>query len=93
MRRIGILETSQDPVTNSLIERHPAFSRRAWNKHPRTEDGIGPAALQRSKEIGQFFRGILPVTMDQSDDIKAVIDRVAIAQLLISAISLILRRA
>ena len=87
-----VLESGQDLVADPFVVRHPARSRRFLVDHARTEDGIGFVPNQRSKQLRQFFRRILAVAVQEGDDIESVIDGVAITELLVTAVTLVLRR-
>ena len=87
-----VLKSGQDLVADPFVVRHPARSRRFLVDHARTEDGIGFVPNQRSKQLRQFFRRILAVAVQEGDDIESVIDGVAITELLVTAVTLVLRR-
>ena len=61
--------------------------------HPRAEDRVGFTGEERREQSRQLFRRVLAVTMDERDDVEAVIDRVAVAELLVPAVTLVLRGA
>ena len=88
-----VLEIGQDLVADPFVERHAAGAGGAFVDHARTEDGFGFAVDQRPEEGGKFFRRVLAIAMDERDDVEAVIDGVAVAELLVAAVALVLRGA
>ena len=88
-----VLEIRQDLVAHPFVERHAAVERILLVDHARAEDRIGVFVDERLEQDGQLFRRVLAVAMDQGDDVEAVVDRVAVAELLVAAVALVLRRA
>src|SRR5690349_18229805 len=84
-----ILNAGKDLVADELIERHPAAPRRAAVEHSGSENRVGLAIDQRLEKIVQAFRRILPVSMNESDDVELLPDRVMKSDLLVPAISLV----
>jgi hypothetical protein len=88
-----VLEGRQNPVAEELIERHPAAKRPATLHHARAEHGVGLMVEQRLEKGRQLLGGVLAVSVQECDDVEPVIDRVAVAQLLVPAVALVLRSA
>ena len=61
--------------------------------HARAENRVRFALEQRLEQGRQLFRRILAVAVHQRDEIEAVVDRVAVAELLVAAVALVDRRA
>ena len=58
--------------------------------HARPENGLGFARDQRREQIGQTFRRVLAVAVDERDEIETVLNGIAITELLIAAVALVL---
>ena len=50
---------------------------------------VGLAVAQRAEQVGQAFRRVLAVAVEQRDEIEAVLDRVVVADLLVAAVALV----
>ena len=88
-----VLETGQHLVADPFVERHAASARGPFVDHARAEDRVRFTGEKRREQRRQFFRRVLTVAVDERDDVEAVIDRVAVAELLIPAVALVLRGA
>ena len=62
---------------------------RAWPRieHPRAEHRVGLAVDDRRDDLVHHLRGVLPVAVEQDDDVPAVLDGVAVAGLLVAAVA------
>ena len=87
------MKSRQNLIADPFVEWHSAGAGRSLIDHARTEYRIGFVGEQRREKGGQFFRCVLAVAVHQRDDIKVVIDRVAITELLVTTVALVLRRA
>src|SRR5215203_2354759 len=85
----SILKPAQDRVSSEFVKRHAALERAAALHHARTEASIRRPVSQRDQQVGQTFRGILTVTVQQGDEIKALLLRVMVTYLLVAAVALI----
>ena len=88
----AILEPRQNLVANPFVSRHSAGARRAFIDHARAEDRFGLAGQQRLQQIRQFFGGVLAIAVHEGHDVEAMIDGVAVAELLVAAVPLVHRR-
>ena len=73
----GILEGRENAVADELVERHAALASRSLDDHPRVENGVALAVFERRDDLGQRFGGVLPIAVEEDDDVEAVIDRIA----------------
>ncbi len=89
----AVLKRGQDLIADPFVKRHPTAPRGALVDHARAKNRVRFGAQKRPKQLGQFFRGVLTIAMDQRDNVETIIDRIAITELLIAAITLVLRRA
>ena len=55
--------------------------------HPRAEDRVGLAADERGDQVLDALGGVLAVAVQQDDDVEAVLDRPAVAGLLVAAVA------
>ncbi len=88
--RHGVLDRGEDPVADVLVHRHAAAPRAALDHHPGTEHGIGVVREQRRDHVGQQLGGVLPVAVQQHDDVEVLLDRRAVAPLLVAAVAEVL---
>ena len=86
-----VLVTREHLVADPFIHRHPARERVLLFDHPRAKHRIRLTFNQRLDQRGQLLRRILAVAVDERHDVKSVVDRVTVAELLIPAIALIHR--
>ncbi len=87
----AILEHGQHAIACVLVERHAAFEWAAViAHHARSEHRVGFARHQRMIHLRENFRRVLPIAMQQHDDIETLIDEMLIAGLLISAVAQVL---
>jgi hypothetical protein len=86
-----VFEKGEDLVSDVLVKRHaaPKWAAEVFH-HPGAEDSIGFASDKGMVHVGEDFRGVLSVTMEQDDDVEAAFHEVLIAQDLIAAIALVL---
>ena len=56
-------------------------------QHPRAEHGVGAALGERGDEILDDLGRVLTVAVEQHDDVEAVVDRPAVAALLVPAVA------
>ena len=85
----AVLDGGEDLVADVFVERHTAAQCIPALGHAGAEDGVGLACEERQKEIGQPLRGILPVAMDERNDVETLFDRVVKADLLVAAVALV----
>ena len=83
----GVLDAGEHPVADVLVQRHPTLAGVAAGHHPGAEDHLGVAAHDRLDDIGQQLGGVLAVTVEQHDDVEAVLDGPAVAELLVAAVA------
>ncbi len=88
-----VLEGGEHLVAHPFVERHAAVERVLLVDHARTEDGVGVLFDERLEEDGQLFRRVLAVAVDEGDDVEALLDGVAVAELLVAAVALVHRIA
>ncbi len=88
-----VLNGGEDPVSDPLVERHPALQGLARLHHPAAEHCVGLAGGQRLQKVGQALRSVLAVPVDHGDQIELVRDRVGVPRLLVAAVPLIDRVA
>ena len=84
----AILQDGEDAVAGILIQRHASLQRPPVGAHhARAEHGVRLARDQRAVKLRQNLRRVLPVAMQQHDDVEALLDEIAIARLLIASIA------
>ena len=65
--------TDQNAVARVLVERHAAFERAAVvGHHARPEHRVRLARHQSVIHVRQDFGGVLPVAVQQHDDVEAL---------------------
>ena len=88
-----ILKLRQHLIPDPFVKRHPTFERIGFVDHPRPENSVGFIRQKWTHQFGQLLRGVLSVSVNQRDNVESVVDRVAVAEFLIAAVSLVLRIA
>ena len=81
-----ILDGGENAVADELVDRHPSGTRRTFGQHPRPEHGVGVAGLERCDEILDHLRRVLPVAVQQDDDVESALNRPAVPMLLVAAV-------
>ena len=84
-----VLEAGEDLVADVFVERHATPEGAALGHHARAEYGAGLARDERGEQIGELFRGVLAIAMDEGDEVESVVDGVAVAELLVAAVALV----
>jgi hypothetical protein len=84
-----VLEPGEDLVADELVERHAAAPRRAGDQHPRAEHRVSGAIKERPEQVGDAFRGVLAVPVQQHHEVEPVADRVGVAEFLVAAVALV----
>ena len=85
----AVLIPGEDLVADEFVERHPTPERVFPHEHPRAEDDVGLVARERCDHVGEHLGRVLAVAVDEHDDVKAVLDRVVVAELLVAAVALV----
>ena len=83
----GVLTNVRIRLPTNLYSGMPPGAGRAPGEHPRAEHGVGSPVDQRSDEVLDHLGGVLPVAVQQHDDVEAVLDRPAVAALLVAAVA------
>ena len=83
----GVLEAGEDAVADELVHRHAPGARLPAEQHARSEHRVGGAVEDRGEHLVHHLRRVLPVAVQQDDGVPAVLDRVAVAGLLVAAVA------
>jgi hypothetical protein len=82
-----ILDARQDPVAQPLVHRHAATPCGAGRHHPRAEDRVALAPLERSDDLRQALRRVLAVAVQEHHDVQPALNGRAIPGLLVATVA------
>ena len=71
----------------NLYSGMPPGARPPAGQHPRAEHGVGTAVDERGDDVFDHLGRVLPVAVEQHDDVEAVVDRPAVPALLVAAVA------
>jgi hypothetical protein len=83
----GVLEPGEDAVADIFVEGHASLTGRSGREHSRAEHGVAFVGFERRDEILDHLGGVLPVAVQQHDDVETVIDSPPVSGLLVAAIA------
>ena len=85
--RHEVLPERENLVADELVFRHSPGECTTLREHPRSEDDIGTSVDDRLDHRRQVLGCVLPVAVQQHDDVDAVVDHPPVARLLVAAVS------
>ena len=87
-----VLKERQNLIPDVLVHRHPPRQRAPeLLHHPRSEHRVRLARHQRMVHVSQNLRRILPIAMQQHNNVEPLVHEVRVAQDLIPAVPLVHR--
>src|SRR3954468_16732563 len=84
-----ILNCRENPVSDDLVERHASPPCISFFVHPRPEDGVRLSSSKRLDELRQALGRVLPIPVNQRDEIESPLNGVMKADLLITTVALV----
>src|SRR3954447_4745983 len=84
-----ILNCRENPVSDELVERHAAPPCISFFDHPRPDDGVRLSGGKRLDELRQALRRVLPIAVNQRDEIESLLNAVMKTNLLIATVTLV----
>ena len=88
----AVLRPGEDPVAGEFVEGHAALERAPFRQEAAAIHGVraGGAGVFR-QQVRQKLRRVLPVAVQQHDDVEALGECVVVAEALVAAVALVVR--